>query len=92
MLALAVANLELLIDWAMTPRTSFDVNAVPAPPRYEDDSSWSALPERDDATDQYPVGSAPIDQRTAPVDAFYGPTSHRLDGHASRAYTAPAER
>jgi len=76
-LALAVANIESVIDWAMTPRTSFDVTAVPVPPQYEDDSSWSALPERDDAADQYPVGFASIDQRTAPVDAFYvHPTSY----------------
>lgn len=77
LLALAVANVESLVDWSMTPRTSFDVNAVPAAPRYEDDASWSALPQRDDAADQHPLGSEPIDQRTAPVDVFYvHPTSY----------------
>ena len=77
LLGLLVLNIEAVVDWTMTPRAAFDANKLPTPPQYEDDASWSALPGREDTADQFPTGSPAIDQRTAPVDAFYvHPTSY----------------
>lgn len=42
-------HLDRIVLAAVRPRAPFDPAAVPPPPRYEDDSAWSALPGRDDA-------------------------------------------
>ncbi|MBX3199911.1 MAG: DUF3089 domain-containing protein [Labilithrix sp.] len=77
LLAIAVAALEPLVDWLITPGRAFDASVAPPPPRYEDAASWSALPDREDSADVAPLGSAAIDPRAADVDAFYvHPTSY----------------
>ena len=77
LLGLLALDIEAVVDWAMTPSVAFDASQLPAPPKYEDDASWSALPGRGDTADQAPTGSPAIDQRTAPVDVFYvHPTSY----------------
>lgn len=69
--AAAAMNLSTLVRWSMTPSGPFDPSASPAVPDYSDPSSWSALPDRDDAGDAVPVGARLADQRAAPVDVFY---------------------
>ena len=81
LLGLLALDIEAVVDWAMTPSVAFDASQLPAPPKYEDDASWSALPGRGDTADQAPTGSPAIDQRTAPVDVFYiHPTTYRGNG------------
>lgn len=69
--ALAAANLSTIVRWSMLPSGPFDPAASPPAPDYTHPSSWSALPDRDDAADAVPVGVRAIDQRTARVDVFY---------------------
>lgn len=69
--ALVAMNLSTLVRWSMTPSGPFDPSASPAIPDYADPANWSALPDRDDAGDAFPVGARSVDQRTAPVDVFY---------------------
>lgn len=80
--ALVALNIGRVVNFAMTPRASFDAEAPPPPPDYADLASWSALPERADSADRAPTGSPAIDQRHAEVDVFYvHPTSYiAVDG------------
>ena len=59
----------------VAPRVPFDPAVVPAPPRYDDPSAWSALPSMQDAAD-VAVADLPAVARPE-ADAFYvHPTSY----------------
>ena len=62
----------------LRPGAPFDRATAPPPPDYENASSWSALPDREDAADVTPRGS--IDkQSSAAVDVFFvHPTTYLL--------------
>ena len=78
---LTALNLRGLIIRTTAPEGSFDAATAPAPPDYGDPTSWSALPEREDAGDAAPIGVPSVNQQTAAVDVFYvHPTSYLGSG------------
>jgi len=60
-----------LVLYMMTPGRSFDPASAPAAPDYNEPSSWSALPDREDAADAFVPEFPAVDQRSAPADVFY---------------------
>lgn len=81
LLTVTALNLRGVIIRATAPEGAFDPAKAPPPPDYADPSSWSALPERQDAGDAAPIGAPAVDQQTAPVDVFYvHPTSYLGSG------------
>jgi hypothetical protein len=60
-----------LVLYMMTPARSFDPASAPAAPDYNEPSSWSALPDREDAADAFVPEFPAVDQRSAPADVFY---------------------
>lgn len=60
---------ERLLLLALQPHHPFREESPPPPPDYGDDRYWAALPERQDAADEFPEGSPPSSAPEA--DVFY---------------------
>jgi hypothetical protein len=83
--AVGFANLGTVFLALTAPRTPFDPAQAPAPPRYEDAATWSALPSTDAAAD---VAIAGLGAAAEPeADVFYlHPTSY-----LGRGWNAPLD-
>lgn len=87
LVALVALDPGPLVRCSMAPGAPFDAESPPVAPDYQDPSSWSALPEREDAGDARPDGVPAADQRAVPVDVFYvHPTSY-----LGRRWNAPVD-
>lgn len=67
--AVALAQ-NTLADSAAKPAAAFDKAKAPPAPDYRDPAAWAGLPEREDAVDVVPDGSAD-GQAAAKVDVFF---------------------
>jgi hypothetical protein len=66
---------------ALTPRGSFDPDAVPRAPDYAELAAWTAHPAQRDAADATPVGVSAVEPARAPADVFYvHPTTYLGSG------------
>lgn len=76
------------LRWRSQPVAGFDALGSPPPPDYANPAHWAALPDREDAADEVPLGADPDAQASARVNAFF---VHPTTYYRTRAWNQPLD-